>query len=74
MANATGAQVRAEFCAIQQSICTIISRDVTKKGALFHAGFIRPTNEEIKRRLELRQDTMTFNTLKGVRPFPPKPT
>jgi hypothetical protein len=31
MANASDAQVRAEFHAIQRTICNIISRDVTKK-------------------------------------------
>jgi hypothetical protein len=53
MANATDAQVQAEFHAIQQTICSIILRDVTKKGGLFHAGFTPPPNAEIETRLEL---------------------
>jgi hypothetical protein len=48
MANATDAQVRAEFRAIQWTICSIISRDVTKKGGLFHVRFTPPPNAEIK--------------------------
>jgi hypothetical protein len=51
MANATDAQVRAEFHAIQRTICSIISRDVTKKGGLFHAGFTPPPNAQIETRL-----------------------
>jgi hypothetical protein len=50
MANTTDAQVRAEFRAIQRTICSIISRDVTKKGGLFHAGFRPPPNAEIETR------------------------
>jgi hypothetical protein len=59
MANATDAQVRAEFRAIQWTICSIILRDVTKKGGLFHTGFTPPPNAEIKTRLELCYDTRT---------------
>jgi hypothetical protein len=73
MANSTNAQVRAEFRAIQRTICSIILRDVTKKGGLFHAGFTPPPNAEIETRLELCYDTRTFNTLDGIHPFPPKP-
>jgi hypothetical protein len=73
MANTTDAQLRAEFRAIQQTICSIISRDVTKKGGLFHAGFTPLPNAEIETRLELCYDTRTFNTPDGIHPFPPKP-
>jgi hypothetical protein len=73
MVNATDAQVRAEFRAIQQTICLIILRDVTKKGGLFHASFKPSPNLEIQTHLELCYDTRTFNTLDGIYPFPPKP-
>jgi hypothetical protein len=73
MANAMDAQVRAEFRAIQRTICSIILRDVTKKGGLFHVGFTPPPNAEIETRLELCYDTRTFNTLDGIHPFLPKP-
>jgi hypothetical protein len=73
MANATDAQVRAEFHAIQRTIYMIILRDVTKKGGLFHIGFTPPPNAKIETRLELCYDTRTFNTLDGILPFPPKP-
>jgi hypothetical protein len=71
MANATDAQVRAEFCAIQRTICSIISRDVTKKGGLFHAGFTPLPNAEIETRLELYYDTRTFNMLDRIHPAIP---
>jgi hypothetical protein len=73
MANATDAQMRAKFHAIQRTICSIISRDVTKKGGLFHAGFTPLPNVEIETCLELCYDTRTFNTLDRIHPFPPKP-
>jgi hypothetical protein len=74
MVNANDAQVRAEFRAIQRTICSIISRDMTKKGGLFHAGFAPPPNAEIEARLGLCHDMRTFNTLDDIIPFPPKPT
>jgi hypothetical protein len=73
MANATDAQVQAEFRAIQRTICSIISRDVTKKGGLFHVGFTPLPNFVIETCLELCYDTRTFNTLDKIHPFPPKP-
>jgi hypothetical protein len=73
MVNATDAQVRAEFHAIQWTICSIILRDMTKKGGLFHAGFTPSPNAEIETRLELCYDTRTFNMLDEIHPFPPKP-
>jgi hypothetical protein len=73
MVNATDAQVRSEFRAIQRTICNIISRDVTTKGGLFHAGFTPPPNAEIETRLELCHDMRTFNTLDDILPFLPKP-
>jgi hypothetical protein len=73
MANATDAQVRAEFRAIQWTIFSIISRDVTKKGGMFHACFTPPPNAKIETRLELCYNTRIFNTLDGIHPFPPKP-
>jgi hypothetical protein len=74
MVNASDTQVRAEFRDIQRTICSIISRDVTKKGDLFQAGFAPPPNAEIETRLELCHDMRTFNTLDDILPFPLKPT
>jgi hypothetical protein len=73
MANATDAQVRAEFRAIQWTICSIFLRDVTKKGGLFHVSFTPPPNAKIETRLELCYDTRTFNTLDGIHPSRQKP-
>ena len=69
----TDAEVRAEFHAIQRTIGTILWRDVITSGGLFHHKVI-PSKKEIECRLEVNCDERTFNTLDGVRPFPPRET
>ena len=73
MADTTDENVRAEFRAIQRTICTILWRDVCGNGGLFHYG-PELSKAEIEGRLEDGCDDRTFNTLEGIRPFPPKPT
>lgn len=73
LANAPDAEVRAEWRIIQRQIATIIQHDVCTAGGLFFYGHMRPTNADIESRLEACRDRRTFNTLEGVRPFPPKP-
>jgi hypothetical protein len=73
MADTTDENVRAEFRAIQRTICTILWRDVCGNGGLFHYGPAL-SKAEIEGRLEDGYDDRTFNTLEGIRPFPPKPT
>lgn len=71
--DTTDAEVRAEFRAIQRLISTIIFRDALKSGGLFHHKVI-PSKIEIENRLHVSCDERTFNTLDGVRPFPPRET
>jgi hypothetical protein len=56
-ANASDANVRLEIYRIQQKIAQIIHRDVCSREA----------------HLEMWGDGRAFNTLQGIRPFPPKP-
>ena len=72
MANANSAEIRAEFRRIQRTICTIIKKDVCTAGGLFFYGHTRPSNDEIETRLMMMRDERPFNTLEGIRPFPPK--
>ena len=71
--DTTDADVRAEFRAIQRTISTILWRDVLIKGGLFHHA-VTPSKQEIETCLEMSCDERTFNTLDGVRPFPPRET
>ena len=71
--DTTDAEVRAEFRAIQRTIGTILWRDVITSGGLFHHK-VMPSKKEIECRLEVNCDERTFNTLDGVRPFPPRET
>jgi hypothetical protein len=71
--DTTDAEVRAEFRAIQRTISTILWRDVLISGGLFHHP-VTPSKQEIESRLEMSRDERTFNTLDGVRPFPPRET
>lgn len=73
MANAPSERVRDEFRHIQRQIATIIKQDVCTSGGLFFAGHARPTNADIESRYEACRDRRPFNTLEGIRPFPPKP-
>ena len=73
LANATDEELRAEFARIQQTICTIIHKDVCTTGGLFFYGLKPPSNKEIETRLLASRDDRPFNTLEGVRPFPLKP-
>ena len=72
MANANSAEIRAEFRRIQRMICTTIRKDVCTRGGLFFYGHTRPSNEEIETHLMMMRDERPFNTLEGIRPFPPK--
>jgi hypothetical protein len=40
---------------------------------VFYYGPIPPTNTEIEAHLEMQGNDRPFNTLQGIRPFPPKP-
>ena len=51
---------------------TIIRKDVCTRGGLFFYGHTRPSNEEIETRIMMMRDERPFNTLEGIRPFPPK--
>ena len=73
LANASPTEVRAEFRRIQREIATIIHKDVCTTGGLFFYNHVRPTNTEIEQRLACFRDDKPFNSLEGVRPFPPKP-
>ena len=73
IANAPDAEVRAEFCHIQRNLATIIHEDVVTKGGLFYHNGIPPSNSEIAFRLASSNEDRPFNSLEGVRPFPPKP-
>jgi hypothetical protein len=72
-ANAPDADVHLEIYRIQQKIAQIIHRDVCCREGVFYYGPIPPTNTEIEARLEMQGDGRPFNTLQGIRPFPPKP-
>lgn len=72
MANTPDEYVRAEFRRIQRRICTILSSDVITRGGLFFHGHAPPSNRDIEAHLREQRDTRTFNTLEGVRPFPPR--
>ena len=72
MANANSAELRAEFRRIQRMICTIIKKDFCTTGGLFFYGHTWPSNEEIETRIMMMRDERPFNTLDGIRPFPPK--
>ena len=71
--DTTDAQVRSEFRAIQLRLATILWRDVLQADGLFHSQMV-PMKNEIESRLESGCDERTFNTLEGVRPFPPRKT
>jgi hypothetical protein len=71
MADTTDENVRGDFRAIQRTICTILWRDVIMNGGLFNYASAL-SNSEIEGRLEDGCDERTFNTLEGIRPFPPK--
>ena len=73
LANASDADLRAEFFRIQQTIATIIHKDVCTKGGMFFYGLTPPSNADIETRLMLSRDERPFNTLDGVRPLPPRP-
>jgi hypothetical protein len=72
-ANASDANVRLEIYRIQQKIAQIIHRDVCSREEVFYYGPFPPTNMEIQAHLEMWGDGRAFNTLQGIRPFPPKP-
>lgn len=72
MANAPSERVRDEFRQIQRQIATIIQQDVCCAGGVFFPGHARPTNADIESRYEACRDRRPFNTLEGIRPFPPK--
>jgi hypothetical protein len=71
--NASDADVQLEIYRIQQKIAQIIHRDVYSTEGVFYYDPIPPTNTKIEARLEMQGDGRTFNTLQGIRPFPPKP-
>lgn len=73
MAETSDAYIRAQFRRIQRKICTIIHSDVTTRGGTFFPGHLPPSNHDIQTRLLVQRDMRTFNTLEGIRPFPPKP-
>jgi hypothetical protein len=71
MADANDRKVRAVFRRIQRDIGTILMRDVIRGGGIFNYT-LAISNREIESRLAASLDERTFNTLDGVRPFPPK--
>ena len=73
LANCTDADLRLEFYRIQQKLARIEHKDVCTTGGLFFYGLKPPSNKEIETRLLASRDDRPFNTLEGVRPFPPKP-
>ena len=73
MANTTNEGLRAKFNHIQQTIATIIHKDVCTTGVTFFYGLRLPSNAGIEARLLASREEMPFNVLKGVRPFPPRP-
>lgn len=73
MSDTTDKEVRTEFHRIQRKICTILQSDVNTRGGIFFYGHAPPSNHDIQVRLRDQRDGRTFNTLEGIRPFPPKP-
>ena len=71
LSDAQLAEVRSEFRKIQREIATIIQSEVCHASGLFFQGHVKPTNAEIKRRLMAIRDGRVFNTLEGIKPFPP---
>jgi hypothetical protein len=71
--NASNADVRVEIYRIQKKIAQIIHKDVCSREGVFYYGSIPPTKAEIESRLEMQGDGRAFNTLQGIRSFPPKP-
>ena len=71
MANYDDADLRLEFCRIQQKIAQLIQKDVCHKEGMFYYGLAPPRNDDIKTLLEMQGDDRGFNTLNGIHPFPP---
>ena len=73
LANTTDEELRAEFARIQQTIGTIIHKDVCNSAGLFFYGHTPPCNDDVEVLLSMSRDGKPFNMLEGCRPFPPKP-
>jgi hypothetical protein len=68
LANSSDEDLRLEFYRIQQSLGTIICKDVARSDGMFFGG--NPDRSEISDRLELQGDEQPFNTIGGMRLFP----
>ena len=74
MADLKDEELRGHFRRVQRRIATIVQRDVVRKGGLFFYDSKPLSNYEVESRLVASCDERPFNSLEGVRPFPPRPS